>query len=236
VRDAKLLQQSGRSMPTDDAPEPQFDPALLEKLGISHVNPYRIAQVLKEDDVTLEEIAEQFDMGMHLLRDREDDMDYELAGMGWSQMIDDNQQAPAAGGAEAPAEPVPAEPKEQQWDSSMMTQLLPVRKFFPGTTYQPADLSPEQPVDWAKIRRGGMTKGCPLGGKKGPRVDWSNGFLLSKYVTEGGNIKPRRATKVCAKKQRELAKAVRRARVMGILARTSKPAFGDTMRGYRDSE
>ena len=54
----------------------------------------------------------------------------------------------------------------------------------------------------------------------------SDALNVHRYITEGGNIKPRRFTNVCAKKQRELARSVRRARVMGILARTSKPKFG----------
>jgi ribosomal protein S18 len=50
--------------------------------------------------------------------------------------------------------------------------------------------------------------------------------FICRYVTEAGHIKTRRTSNVCAKKQRELARCVRRARVMGILSRTSRPNFG----------
>jgi hypothetical protein len=39
---------------------------LLEKLGISHVPAWRIATVLQADEVTLEEIAEHVDLGLHI--------------------------------------------------------------------------------------------------------------------------------------------------------------------------
>ncbi|MBE7062052.1 MAG: 30S ribosomal protein S18, partial [Clostridiales bacterium] len=38
-----------------------------------------------------------------------------------------------------------------------------------------------------------------------------------KYITEGGKILPRRMTGVCAKHQRVLAKAIKRARLVDLL-------------------
>ena len=40
---------------------------------------------------------------------------------------------------------------------------------------------------------------------------------LRKYMTEKGKILPSRQTGVCAKHQRELARAIKRARIMSIL-------------------
>lgn len=62
-------------------------------------------------------------------------------------------------------------------------------------------------------------KTCPF--KSDPALaaslDWKNVELLEKYVTERGKILPRRITGVCAKYQRELALAVKRARQMALL-------------------
>ena len=82
------------------------------------------------------------------------------------------------------------------WGPDKVTQLLPRRRFFPGQTYEPHELSPKTKVDWSKIRNTFTPKSCPLGGRKGPKVDWTNVTLLQRFLTDGGNIKPRRVTKV----------------------------------------
>jgi small subunit ribosomal protein S18 len=41
--------------------------------------------------------------------------------------------------------------------------------------------------------------------------------LLQRYISERGKIIPSRITAVCAKKQRELAIAIKRARFLGLL-------------------
>ncbi len=48
-------------------------------------------------------------------------------------------------------------------------------------------------------------------------IDWKNERLLSRYVSASGKIKPREKTKTCAKHQRQLKKAIKRAREMAIL-------------------
>lgn len=48
-------------------------------------------------------------------------------------------------------------------------------------------------------------------------IDYKDGNKLRRYVTENGKILPRRQTGVCARHQRELAVAIKRARVMAIL-------------------
>lgn len=49
------------------------------------------------------------------------------------------------------------------------------------------------------------------------RIDWRDGQLLSRFITEHGKIVPRRVSGVTAKHQRKLAKAIKTARQMGIL-------------------
>lgn len=48
-------------------------------------------------------------------------------------------------------------------------------------------------------------------------VDYKDGEKLKRYVTEFGRIRPRRQTGVCAKHQRALAIAVKRARHIALL-------------------
>jgi small subunit ribosomal protein S18 len=61
------------------------------------------------------------------------------------------------------------------------------------------------------------SKSCPLSGKGAPKVDYKNVKLISKFITETGKIIPARVTSVCAKKQREVQQAVKRARFLGLI-------------------
>lgn len=60
-------------------------------------------------------------------------------------------------------------------------------------------------------------KPCPLSGEGAPRIDYKNVALLKKFVSERGKMLPSRITAVSAKKQRELAQAIKRARFLGLL-------------------
>ena len=58
---------------------------------------------------------------------------------------------------------------------------------------------------------------CPLTGKGAPIVDYKNIKLLKRFISEKGKMLPSRITSVSTKKQRELSKAVKRARYMGLI-------------------
>ena len=60
-------------------------------------------------------------------------------------------------------------------------------------------------------------KTCPFTGEGAPSIDWKDTRLLSRYISERGKIIPSRITAVSQKKQRELARAIKRARFMGLL-------------------
>lgn len=49
------------------------------------------------------------------------------------------------------------------------------------------------------------------------QIDYKDVNRLRKYVTEKGKILPRRQTGVCSEHQRELATAIKRARIMALL-------------------
>ena len=48
-------------------------------------------------------------------------------------------------------------------------------------------------------------------------IDYKDTARLRKFITEGGKILPRRMSGTCAKHQRELASAIKRARVAALL-------------------
>jgi small subunit ribosomal protein S18 len=60
-------------------------------------------------------------------------------------------------------------------------------------------------------------KSCPFSGANAPRIDYKDVKLLQRYVSERGKIVPSRITAVSSKKQRELARAIKRARFLALL-------------------
>ena len=60
-------------------------------------------------------------------------------------------------------------------------------------------------------------KTCPFTGDNAPVIDYKDVRLLQRFISERGKIVPSRITAVSAKKQRDLAKAIKRARFLGLL-------------------
>ena len=60
-------------------------------------------------------------------------------------------------------------------------------------------------------------KSCPFSGPNAPAIDYKDVKLLSRFISERGKIVPSRITAVSAKKQRELATAIKRARFLALL-------------------
>ena len=74
----------------------------------------------------------------------------------------------------------------------------------------------------------GMRRGGGFGGKRRPKfcfycveknekVDYKDTEKLGKYISERGKIVPRRISGSCAKHQRQLTEAIKRARFMALL-------------------
>ena len=59
-------------------------------------------------------------------------------------------------------------------------------------------------------------KPCPLSGKNAPIIDYKNIKLLKKYLSESRKILPSRITSVSLKKQKELSRSIKRARILII--------------------
>jgi small subunit ribosomal protein S18 len=60
-------------------------------------------------------------------------------------------------------------------------------------------------------------KTCPFSGANAPVIDYKDVKLLQRFVSERGKIVPSRITAVSAKKQRELAQAIKRARHLSLM-------------------
>ena len=60
-------------------------------------------------------------------------------------------------------------------------------------------------------------KKCPLTGKSAPKIDYKNIKLLKRYTSENGKILPSRITSVSQRKQRELSKSIKRARILALI-------------------
>ena len=65
-------------------------------------------------------------------------------------------------------------------------------------------------------------KFCPFSQPGSPIIDYKDTKLLSRYITEKGKIMPSRITGVSRKKQKELAKAIKRARFLSLMSYTNK--------------
>jgi small subunit ribosomal protein S18 len=66
-------------------------------------------------------------------------------------------------------------------------------------------------------RPGGRRKVCRFCADKSLKVDFKDVRTLQSFITEGGKIVPSRTSGNCAKHQRQLAVAIKRARVLALL-------------------
>ena len=60
-------------------------------------------------------------------------------------------------------------------------------------------------------------KTSPFATKDAPEIDYKDAELLRKFMTDRGKILPRRLTGANAQQQRKIKRAIRRARVMGLV-------------------
>lgn len=66
-------------------------------------------------------------------------------------------------------------------------------------------------------RPGGRRKVCRFCADKSLKVDFKDVRTLQSFITEGGKIVPARTSGNCARHQRQLAVAIKRARVLALL-------------------
>lgn len=65
-------------------------------------------------------------------------------------------------------------------------------------------------------------KVCPLCANKDLVLDYKNAEQLKKFTNDKGKILPRRATGACAKHQRDITLAIKRARQIAVLPYTQE--------------
>ena len=63
---------------------------------------------------------------------------------------------------------------------------------------------------------------CQFCTDRSVKIDYKQADTLRRYVTESGKIRPRRQSGACAKHQRELARAIKRARHLALLPFTGE--------------
>ena len=96
---------------------------------------------------------------------------------------------------EQPAEAAPAAPAAPASAEARETRERPAKKNYKRQNYK---------------------KVCLFCQEKST-IDYKETNKLRKFISEGGKILPRRMTGTCAKHQRELAVAIKRARVAALL-------------------
>ena len=75
---------------------------------------------------------------------------------------------------------------------------------------------PQRPVNRQRRR-----KVCAFCTERDAVIDYKNPAQLRKFISERGKILPRRMTGTCARHQRELTVAIKRARYLSLLPYTS---------------
>jgi small subunit ribosomal protein S18 len=77
---------------------------------------------------------------------------------------------------------------------------------------------------WSGERRfGGRRRGCSFCEQRTDHIDYKQTDMLWRFLTDRGKIRPRRQTGTCAKHQRQLAVAVKRARHLALLPFVVEP-------------
>jgi small subunit ribosomal protein S18 len=67
-----------------------------------------------------------------------------------------------------------------------------------------------------------LPKVCQFCTDRTTKIDYKQVETLRRYVTESGKIRPRRQSGACAKHQREIARAIKRARHLAMLPFTGE--------------
>ena len=70
----------------------------------------------------------------------------------------------------------------------------------------------------------GRVKVCRFCEEKAVGIDYKDDRLLRRFVTERGKVIPRRMTGTCAKHQRQLTTAIKRARNIAVLPYAAESA------------
>jgi len=70
---------------------------------------------------------------------------------------------------------------------------------------------------WNRARYAPRRRVCSFCADKAVKIDYKDPSKLRRYISDGGKIEPRRRSGACAKHQRVLAVAIKRARHLALL-------------------
>lgn len=71
------------------------------------------------------------------------------------------------------------------------------------------------------IKKMKQRRKCPFCYDPSKVIDYKDTYMLNKYTQERGKITPSILSGVCAKHQRQLAKAIKRARIVALMPFTT---------------
>ena len=91
----------------------------------------------------------------------------------------------------------------------------PVENRAPAAAATSAPMSTQRPQQQRPMRR--RKKVCQFCADKVDYIDYKDTVRLRKYISERAKIYPRRIMGTCAKHQRQLTTAIKRARVVALL-------------------
>ena len=113
-------------------------------------------------------------------------------------------QAPAAPEAQAPAPP---------------------QAPYEGARTEERSSGPPRRGGGGRGRGGGRRKVCAFCVDKIDVIDYKDPVKLRRFISERGKIEPRRKTGTCARHQRKLTLAIKRARHLALLPYTATHSF-----------
>jgi len=90
---------------------------------------------------------------------------------------------------------------------------------------EPREERPRRPGGPRGGRGGGRRKVCAFCVDKVDTVDYKDATRLRRFLTDRGKIEPRRKTGTCARHQRRLTVAIKRARHLALLPYTADHVF-----------
>lgn len=93
------------------------------------------------------------------------------------------------------------------------------KKFNKDFRFKKDDSNDDEKFDFddSKRRLYLRKKICRFCHEKSLKIDYKNYDIIKRFTTEGGKIVPRRITGNCAKHQRMMAKAIKRARYLSLI-------------------
>ncbi len=125
--------------------------------------------------------------------------------------------------------------ENQQEAPEAVAEVAPVERAEPVRREGPrSEVSRAAGADEERPRRRGgrRRRVCIMCADKIRVVDYKNASFLRRFVSDRGRIETRRKTSACAKHQRALASAIKRARHLALLPYTAEHLRGAGM-GHR---